>query len=623
MPWHLLGFPSIQVGTLQAVLERAGVPSRGHSFHLELLRFLREKGLERMDIDAFGAVGSTWATLGVGDWVFAVPGVREPSKTRDAAYFELCRRKGVPTKLLRTLKKVKEHVPEFLGRCAEEVLRQNPPVVGFTLAFSQTLASVALARELKRRRPGLKIVFGGSSCQGPMGRGLIEAFDVIDVVVRGEAEGLLVELMGALAAGESLPELPGLCARVDGRVVELPGQGATVPMDQVPTPDYAEYFERLEHSGLAHEILPQVLFESSRGCWWGMKHHCTFCGINGEDMAYRSKSPERVLEDIAVLSKRHGMLDFSAVDSILDLKYLKSVVPTLLERGDDFSFFYETKANLSEEQLDALHRAGVTAITPGIESLSTPVLQHMKKGVTALQNIRLLKFCAQRGIRVAWNLLYGFPGEDEAEYARMARLAPLLVHLPAPDLGRLQMYRFSPYFERPAEYGLEVGEPEEHYGLLYDASPEVLTGLAVSFEYEHEDGRDPETYVDPLRREVNRWQSDACRNRGTLTYRKGPGFLVITDTRTTREFARYTLGTWESEAYLAIEQGAKEPAILRALEASGAPVPSVEELRELLDDLVEAGLAYEEEGAYLSLALPGARGLTRPAPARRSPAPTA
>ena len=132
MPWHLLGFPSIQLGTLQAVMEEAGLGCRSHSFHLELLRFLRSEGIEALDIDDFGAVGSTWATLGVGDWAFALPGVRVASPRRDEEYFELCRRKGVPDALLEKLTRVKERMPDFLEACADEVLAEG---------FEQTVAA--------------------------------------------------------------------------------------------------------------------------------------------------------------------------------------------------------------------------------------------------------------------------------------------------------------------------------------------------------------------------------------------------------------------------------------------------------------------------------------------------
>jgi ribosomal peptide maturation radical SAM protein 1 len=318
-------------------------------------------------------------------------------------------------------------------------------------------------------------------------------------------------------------------------------------------------------------------------------------------MRFRSKSPDKVLAELDVLAARHHTLEFVTVDNILDMRYFDDLLPRLAERGHDHSFFYETKANLSVERVIALRDAGVRAIQPGIESLSTPILRQMKKGVTALQNIRLLKWCSRYGIRVVWNLLYGFPREDPLEYARMAELAPSLAHFTPPDLVRMMVYRFSPYHQDPERHGLRLNGPLPYYGLLHDADAATREALAQAFEYEHADGRDPESYVGALRESVERWRRDAERNRDALTYRRGPGFLVITDTRTTTTSAplKYTLAEHEARIYLACESGAARSAL-----AEIAVESSAQDLDALLRNLLEARLLIECDGKFLSLAQP-------------------
>jgi ribosomal peptide maturation radical SAM protein 1 len=611
MPWHLLGSPSIQLGTLQALLERAGITCRSHSLYLEFLNFLRRSGSQRtrLDIDDYGAVCSQWMNVGAGDWVFAIPAIRAVSRERDGRFKALCSEAGMPDALLGKLERLRELAPVFLERCADEILAADPGVVGFTCVYSQTLASAALAHTLKARAPHLKIVFGGASCEGPMGPALLRAFPDVDVVVRGEAEPVLCELVECLLEKTPIPHKPGFCLREDGRCVEVPmDEGPRVAMDEVPMPVFDEYFERLARTDLAREILPQLPFETARGCWWGMKSHCTFCGLNGMEMSFRSKSPERVLDELSSLARRHAVLDFTCVDNIIDMKYFDSLLPRLAERGDDYSLFFETKSNLKQRHVVALRDAGVRAIQPGIESLSTPILKLMKKGVTALQNIRLLKWCARHEIRVIWNLIYGFPGESPEEYARMAELAPLLVHLEPPSLSALMTYRFSPYFSRPAEHGIRLDGPLPCYQLLYDVEPDALADLAHVFEFTHADGRDPEAYTAPLRAAIEGWHRDRSRNAGALSYRRGPGFMVIVDSRTTTpEPARYTLGEEDALVYLACDAGATLDGIARALCDSPAAALSQARLRATLDDFLDARLVYEEAGRYLSLAVPNSK----------------
>ena len=95
----------------------------------------------------------------------------------------------------------------------------------------------------------------------------------------------------------------------------------------------------------------------------------------------------------------------------------------------DLSLFYETKANLRKDQVALYRAAGLTAIQPGIESLSTPVLKLMRKGVSALQNLQLLKWCSEYGIDAKWNFLAGFPGEAPEWYAGLPELVRKVRHL--------------------------------------------------------------------------------------------------------------------------------------------------------------------------------------------------
>jgi hypothetical protein len=220
------------------------------------------------------------------------------------------------------------------------------------------------------------------------------------------------------------------------------------------------------------------------------------------------------------------------------------------------------------------------------------------------QNIRLLKWCAQYGVRLSWNIIYGIPGEPPEEYARMADLIPSLTQLQAPTLSRLILARFSPYHERPHEWGLEVEGPRRYHRFIYPVDDATLMDLAYDFDYRYTDGRDPKVYAGPLCRAVERWQERAEAGYRSLRYRRGPNFLVIRDRRPSLEAADYTLEGLEAKTYLACEDGATAAEACATLGPAGAVDVDVEEVREFLDELVAMRLAYEEDGRYLALALP-------------------
>ena len=516
------------------------------------------------------------------------------------------RSEGITEEAIATAIRMKALVPGFLDACVREILAAGSRVVGFSTVFQQNVASLVLAKMLKATDPSLTIVFGGDNCDGVMGAALHECFPWVDVVVRGEGERVLVELVKDILAHEPIRPQPGLCYRVDGRSVAIPPDNRPMlPMDDVPAPVYDEYFDRLSRSAVRDELAPDVaiLFESSRGCWWGAKSHCTFCGLNAATMMFRSKPAQRVAREILDLSNRYKVLKFVAVDDIIDLAHVRDLLPLLRDSGCDLDIYYETKANLTREQLCAFHSAGVAQIQPGIESLSTPILKLMRKGVTALQNIRLLKWCAEIGITPDWNLLCGFPGEPAAEYARMAELIPSLVHLEAPNFTPVQIQRFSPYFERPGEFGLDLIGPMPYYRFLYDVPDDALADLVYDYEHRYVDGRDPESYTSPVGTAVKAWQEASKTGFGSLRYRRGPGFLLVQDRRPGLDAADYQFDETEANIYLAIEAGATVEAVRARLLHVNADAPDCDAIEDFLDGLVDARLVYREENRFLSLAL--------------------
>ena len=612
MPWDALNFPSIRIGILKAVLERAAVPTAARYFNLALMdHFVAANtgvpASEHLLVEHYYAVAERFTRRGVGEWIFGVPPLRELDDRRDEVYFEHLREGGwFPEELLPRIQRMRTLVPAFLESCADDILSTGARVVGFTTSFSQNCSSLALARILKTRSPGIQIVFGGANCDGAMGEALFAAFPWLDVIVRGEAEQIIVPLVQDLLAGGPIRPQPGLCYREAGRSVVVPMSTALAPrMDDVPLPDYEEYFERLGASRFAAELMPLVRLpiESARGCWWGEKSHCTFCALNGQTMKFRSKTASQVVEQIQTLARRFRWLDFTAVDNIIDIEYFRTFLPLLRDSGLDVRLFYETKSNLKKHQVRLMRDAGVRTIQPGIESLSTAILKLMKKGVSAIQNVRLLKWCAQFGIRVEWNLIYGFPREPVEDYARMADLMRSLTHLRPPTLGRLLIERFSPYFVSPERLGLGNLRPARHYGMLYDVPEAALSELAYDFDADHLDGRDPDSYVAPVRQAIDEWTAHAPTSAGRLRYRVGPGFMTIADRRTNLRPALYTLGEVDAHVYLACDAGARLDAICGGLAQRGLPVDRGR-VSAILDELVANRLMMREDEKYLALALP-------------------
>ncbi|WP_437959397.1 RiPP maturation radical SAM C-methyltransferase [Sorangium sp. So ce119] len=388
----------------------------------------------------------------------------------------------------------------WAGSAARRIADLGYPVIGFSSTFEQTAASLSLLRRIKALTPRTLTLLGGANCEGPMGPAVRSlAPDVVDYVFSGECEQAFPDFLDRMKRRDLPAE----------RII----QGAICrDLDALPSPVFDEYYDQLERAiqdndgAIRHENtwLP---YESSRGCWWGAKHHCTFCGLNADGMQFRASSPERVLHDLDRLSRRYPTRNVSMVDNIMPHGFHRTLIPALARQRHGLRIFYEQKANMSLSQVAALRDAGVHMIQPGIEALSTPLLRLMDKGVTASQNIHLLRCTRAVDMSVNWNLLWGFPGDRIDSYTSTLGLIDKIVHLhPPTGLSRLSIERFSPYFERPAAYGVENIRPRASYRHILPPDADC-SGIAYHFEadYTSESRGNPEV-IEALRQKVAAWQ---------------------------------------------------------------------------------------------------------------------
>jgi ribosomal peptide maturation radical SAM protein 1 len=342
----------------------------------------------------------------------------------------------------------------WLDRVGAIIDTVRPAVVGATCSFEQINASIALLSLCKRIHPRITTIIGGANCESEMAEGILSLGGGVDHVASGESEQSFPVFLDQVLNQGVVPD----------RIIH---GSLRRDLESLPLPDYREYFDQFDRylRGQPHAVPRAVVYESSRGCWWGAKHHCTFCGLNGTTMAFREKSAGRVADDIVSLLQRYPVDRVNMVDNIMPHRYFTTLLPKLAETvPPSATLFYEQKANISYQRAEALRRAQVKIIQPGIESLNSHVLECMDKGVKAYQNIALLRFARSLGITITWNLLAGFPRDRVADYEQLASLLPHVVHLQPPDgLGFVRFDRFSPYFEDPARYGISNLRPKEAY----------------------------------------------------------------------------------------------------------------------------------------------------------------
>ena len=407
-------------------------------------------------------------------------------------------------------------------------LLENLPysVVGVSVNFEQTNAALALLRLVKERNPRVTTVLGGFACEDDGAEG-IASLDpegrIVDHFFSGESEHTLAAFLRARRAG-----VPLTSRFFQGQPLKN--------LDEVPFLEFDDYFDQLGRwfPDLRADTANLTLVgETSRGCWWGQKSHCLFCGYE-ERLCFREKSPERVLADLDRL-KKWNIKKVCMADLIMPHRYFDTLLPELVRRDEGWQFYYEQRAAWDHEKLDLLKRAGVVDLQPGIETLSDRLLGFMGKGTTLGRNLRFLRDVTAAGVNVYWNVVWGFPGEPVEEYTAMADLVPLVRHL-VPPMGMflLTLVKFSAFWRNPERYGITGLRPAKSYAEVFPPGARV-DRLATLFSGTYPAPTLADTAeVDRFAAALDGWN----RDWGSFLYRprlqvsaQADGSFVLVDTR--------------------------------------------------------------------------------------------
>jgi ribosomal peptide maturation radical SAM protein 1 len=603
MPFAFATRPSLQLGLLAEL-------GRGAGFAVDTLHANVDLAARLGPLE-YGVFASGGRRLLLGDWLFSLEayGADAPDPSGEGLVAAVAAEGSgltLPAELgeadvaLATLLRLRnDAVPAFLDELVASVDWSTYDVVGFTSTFQQTVASLALARRVRALAPHAVFVYGGANFDGAMGVELQRRNDLVDFAIMGEADVAFPRFLAHIAGEIDAEAVPGLIRTASDGTTVVNEPLVTTDLDELPVPDYHEFFDRREQLGQHGTRGLSLPVETARGCWWGAKKHCTFCGLNNSTMTFRSKSAPRAVEEILTLADRHGVLDLAAVDNIVDKSYAADVFPALVERGVDLGLFYEVKASIPVDDLVVLAQAGVRRIQPGIESLSSHVLRLMDKGERAITNVNLLRWCRALDVDAEWNILYAFPGETVDDYREQAALMHHLVHLQPPcGVGPIWMERFSPMFTQRERFPMRRLQPIPGYALVYPESHD-LAEVAYFFDYEFEQAL-PRSAYDDVQSAATRWRDAwAGDARPALTARRTPSGVQILDERDDDRAGCYHLDGLPA----AVHQAAfRSPTPVRAVaDTLGVDTADVERVAAFF---VERGLFMRDGNLLLALATP-------------------
>ncbi|MBN1798419.1 MAG: B12-binding domain-containing radical SAM protein [Spirochaetales bacterium] len=306
-----------------------------------------------------------------------------------------------------------EENKEILVQYIDAIVRSGIKIAGFTIYGNSYLMSCYLASEIKKRNKNVIIVFGGPSTADSLrAKEIILNNNVVDIVVQGEGELTLLEIVKRIIEGKEV-ESPGTIFRRNNKVITAPVRDPIKDMDSLPFPDFSDFdfFQYKEPF--------QCPIESSRGC----VNKCVFCNERTFWNRYRSRSGASMYNEMRYQLERYPHIAyFEFHDNLVNgnIRELERMCDCIIE-GKRQIFWGGSAIVRKEMTYDLflkLRKAGCTSLSFGIESTSKSVLEKVGKIFAKAADIdSIVRSSYKAGVSCCLNFMFGLPGEtdDEAE----------------------------------------------------------------------------------------------------------------------------------------------------------------------------------------------------------------
>ena len=317
--------------------------------------------------------------------------------------------------------------------------------------------TVQIARAAKRLYPEKPVILGGWHPSLLPDQTL--AADYVDVVVKGQGEDALLEIMQAIEAGETLSGIAGVGYKQDGRL-RFNSPRALRPLAEMPPKAY-----HLADFDAYEKVCGRrwAMYTSSLAC----PYNCGYCtneGVYGRK--WNALPPAQVAEETCDLVKRYGLELLWIVDDnfMVDLDRAVEIAEQIVRRGVKFKWSVQSSTNLvsrlTHEELVLLRRAGLSQVAQGAESGSQKVLHLMNKDFQKIETIyTAAEKLSNAGIRPSFNMIFGFPGEGEKERREsVALVMDICRRYPGAEFwtNSFSPYPGSPIMQRAFELGIDV-----------------------------------------------------------------------------------------------------------------------------------------------------------------------
>ncbi|GAX59461.1 Fe-S oxidoreductase [Candidatus Scalindua japonica] len=347
-------------------------------------------------------------------------------------------------------------------------------------ATSQVMPAFTLASLVKEKNRDIHITMGGSVFTK-----LIDnlqqnhlLFDLVDSFIVFEGEHALLGLIEQLNGKKDFSKVPNLVYK-EGKRIRVNQPFHIEDINELPTPDYDGF--PLDRYLSPRRVLP---LQGSRGCYW---RKCTFCNLHVDNLKFRLRNLDLVLEDIDRLKEKYSMEYMFFSDECMPVKQLDSVSSRLIAKKNNIKWMAGVRFDkgLTKDILSKAREAGCLKMVFGLESSNKRILSLMDKGIETEITKNIIDNCDKTGIAIHMYVIVGFPSETREEALETLDFVisndKFLNSKGSSCLACLfELEKHAPILRDPGKYGLtKIGHPKHD-------------DLSLGYFYETDGGMTPE-----------------------------------------------------------------------------------------------------------------------------------
>lgn len=307
------------------------------------------------------------------------------------------------------------------AQIARRVADYSPDIVGISCGFTVYASdSHGIAKCVKQACPKAIIVFGGA--HSTVAPELVLKDETVDLVVRGEGEMTLLEIVKCVEKGKPYTHIKGTVARDNGqKLIYNEPREFIKDLDQLPFParhllPMEKYFAFQKKGKLLYRYYmrkPMANIITSRGC----PYNCVFCAVRTiSGRTWRGRSAENVAEEIKLLVNQYGIKEFTPWDDNISLRKerLIKICQSIVDDGLDLTWATPNGIylpSMDEEVLKWMVKSGYYRITFGLESGSEATLEYIRKKISRDKVREIINVCNKLGIWTNATFVMGFPDE--------------------------------------------------------------------------------------------------------------------------------------------------------------------------------------------------------------------